>query len=142
LSIYVDSSFLVSRYIEDSHSSKVDHVLAEKPSVGLTPFNIAELSNAIFRQAFLKRLEVSKAQLAWGDFEQDCSTGIWVLLAFPDHAWETSVELAHQHGPTLGVRTLDLLHIACAVELNADAFWTFDERQARLARAVGLTVVA
>jgi len=39
---------------------------------------------------------------------------------------------------TLGVRTLDSLHVACALELKAERFWTFDERQARLAEAVGL----
>jgi hypothetical protein len=30
------------------------------------------------------------------------------------------------------------LHLASALELKASSFWTFDERQARLARAVGL----
>jgi len=38
----------------------------------------------------------------------------------------------------LGMRTLDTLHVACAMELKAERFWTFDERQAKLARAKGL----
>ena len=50
------------------------------------------------------------------------------------------VDLARRYGPTLGVRTLDSLHVACALELGADKFWTFDERQAKLAEAVGLDV--
>jgi len=36
------------------------------------------------------------------------------------------------------VRTLDSLHVACALELKAERFWTFDERQAKLARVEGL----
>jgi predicted nucleic acid-binding protein len=36
------------------------------------------------------------------------------------------------------VRTLDSLHVASALELKADRFWTFDERQAKLAKVVGL----
>jgi predicted nucleic acid-binding protein len=40
------------------------------------------------------------------------------------------------------VRTLDSLHVACALELKAERFWTFDERQARLAEAVGLDTSA
>ena len=48
------------------------------------------------------------------------------------------LDLARRHGPTLGIRTLDSLHVACALELKAEKFWTFDERQARLAEAVGL----
>ena len=35
-------------------------------------------------------------------------------------------------------RTLDTLHVASALELKAEHFWTFDDRQAKLALAVGL----
>jgi len=41
-------------------------------------------------------------------------------------------------GPRLGVRTLDTLHVACALQFNAERFWTFDERQAKLAKVTGL----
>jgi predicted nucleic acid-binding protein len=43
---------------------------------------------------------------------------------------------------TLGVRTLDSLHVACALELKVQKFWTFDDRQARLAQAIGLDTSA
>ena len=36
--------------------------------------------------------------------------------------------------------TLDTLHVASALQLGAERFFTFDERQANLARAVGLKV--
>jgi hypothetical protein len=32
--------------------------------------------------------------------------------------------------------------VACALELRAERFWTFDERQAKLAEAVGLDASA
>jgi len=60
--------------------------------------------------------------------------------AMPDSAFERCAELARRHGPKLGVRTLDSLHVACALELKAERFWTFDERQAKLAKAEGLKV--
>jgi predicted nucleic acid-binding protein len=60
----------------------------------------------------------------------------------PERVWETSIDLARRHGPTLGVRTLDSLHVACALELRAERFWTFDEQQAKLAEAVGLDTSA
>lgn len=138
MSIYADSSFLVSRYLADVHSSRVDQALALKPSVWLTPFNSAEIANAVYQQAFQKRLTIAGARLAWTDFEQDCTAGIWVQVGFPIRAWTTSIDLARRYGPILGVRTLDSLHVACALELKAEKFWTFDERQARLAEAVGL----
>jgi predicted nucleic acid-binding protein len=36
------------------------------------------------------------------------------------------------------MRTLDSLHVASAIEFGAKSFWTFDERQAKLAVAEGL----
>jgi len=36
------------------------------------------------------------------------------------------------------MRTLDSLHVACAIELKAERLWTFDERLAKLAKAQGL----
>ncbi len=59
-------------------------------------------------------------------------------MGFPDSAWDKAILLAHRYCGSLGVRTLDTLHMACALELKAERFWTFDERQAKLAEAVGL----
>lgn len=45
-----------------------------------------------------------------------------------------------EYGPKIWRRTLDTLHVACALELKADHFRTFDERHAKLAMAAGLKV--
>jgi predicted nucleic acid-binding protein len=112
--------------------------MAGIPSVWLTDFNRAELANALYQQVFLKRLTPADADHIWSDFKRDCADGVWTKVGFPSHAWETCADLARRYGPTLGVRTLDSLHVACALELKAQRFWTFDDRQARLAEAVGL----
>jgi len=138
LSAYVDSSFLVSSYITDQHSMRVDRCMASSPSVWFTEFNRAELASAISQQVFLKRLTPADAARVWSDFQRDCADGVWTRVEFPYRSWETCIDLARRHGPALGVRTLHSLHVACALELQAQKFWTFDERQARLAEAVGL----
>jgi len=58
----------------------------------------------------------------------------------PDDVFEVCADLARRYGPRLGVRTLDSLHVACALQLKAERFWTFDERQAKLAKAAGLKI--
>ena len=142
MTIYVDSSFLVSCYLTDIHSHEADRRMATSPDVFISPFNRYELSVAIFRQAFVKRVVLPVAVQAFGNFEANCRSGVWKVIPFPSAAWETSIDLARKYGPTLGVRTLDSLHVACALELKAQKFWTFDDRQARLAEAVGLDTTA
>jgi predicted nucleic acid-binding protein len=67
-------------------------------------------------------------------------SGQWIRLTLPENAWEICVDLARKHGAKLGIRTLDSLHVACALELKAERLWTFDERQAKLAKIVGIRV--
>lgn len=49
-----------------------------------------------------------------------------------------ATDLARKHGARLGVRTLDTLHIVSALELEAERFLIFDDRQKKLAKTVGL----
>lgn len=142
MTVYADSSFLVSSYIDDAHSVEADRRMSAAPGVWVTPLNRAEFAHALYQQVFRVRFSAAEARLVWFNFETDWSNGIWIPVSLPERIWETSIDLAREHGPTLGVRTLDSLHVACALELKAQRFWTFDERQARLAEAVGLDTKA
>ncbi|HZB89390.1 MAG TPA: type II toxin-antitoxin system VapC family toxin [Terracidiphilus sp.] len=136
--ICADSSFIVSKYIADIHSAEADRRMRQDVRVSLTPLNRAEVAHAIHQYAFRKVMSSEEAQIVWNEFDRDCANGLWSQVGLPETIWETSIDLARRHGPRLGVRTLDSLHVACALALKAERFWTFDERQARLADAVGL----
>lgn len=112
--------------------------MSMRPAVWLTPLNRAEFVHAVFMHVFWQKITMGEAQGAVAALERDCAAHVWQLTDFPSEAFARSISLARQHGPTLGIRTLDSLHVACALELKARHFWTFDERQARLAQAVGL----
>jgi len=142
LSVVVDSSLLVSLYVNDSNSHDAVQRMSARPEVWLTPLNRSELAHAIHRQVFRQRLSEFEARRTLKAFEDDCAMGAWELVDIPERVWARSIELARKYGPTLGTRTLDSLHVASAMELQADRFWTFDERQLRLAEAAGLETKA
>ena len=50
------------------------------------------------------------------------------------------MRLAREHTAALGTRSLDVLHVAAALALRERNFVTGDDRQAKLAAAVGLRV--
>jgi predicted nucleic acid-binding protein len=138
LTTYADSSFFVSLYLLDRHSQKAWRRMSLHPTVWLTPLNRAEIANAVFLHVFWKKATLNEAENALTVLDRDCAAGVWHQVNFPVGTFARSIDLTRQYGPTLGVRTLDSLHVACALELKAQRFWTFDERQASLAEAVGL----
>lgn len=72
--------------------------------------------------------------------EQDRAAGLWLEAEIPEDAFDVCADLARRYGARLGVGTLDSLHVACALQLKAEQFWTFDERQTKLAKAVGFEI--
>jgi len=138
LIVYADSSFVVSLYVESQHSLIAEALLRQRPQIYLTPLILAEWAHAVAGQVFRGQMSASDAQRVDNAFENDRKIGLWFEAAIPENAFELCAELGRRHGPKLGVRTLDSLHVACALELKAERFWTFDERQAKLARAEGL----
>ncbi len=131
---------MVSPYVQDSHSAEFLQRISTHPAIRLMPLHMAEVAHAIFLHVFHKKLSSAAAARAWSEFQEDCQNDVWISVDLPGSAWAVCSDLARRYGPTLGVRTLDSLHVACALELRADKFWTFDERQAKLAEAVGLDV--
>lgn len=138
MTIYADTSFIVSYYLQDVHSPEADRRMKAGPSLWVTPLNRTEFAHVLHQFVFRAAIALAESRLVWQDFEDDCSNGVWKEIDLPESIWERSIGLARKHGPKLGVRTLDSLHVACALELKARQFWTFDERQAKLAKAGGL----
>lgn len=138
MSIYADTSFLVSIYLTDAHSIEADRLLKMSQGPFCTPLHLVEFAHSIEQNVFRRRISAADAKPAYREFEQDRRTGIWREVAQPELTFALAVDLARTHTAALGTRTLDTLHVAAALELKAERFWTFDDRQAKLAKAVGL----
>jgi predicted nucleic acid-binding protein len=138
LSTYADTSFLVSLYLTDMHTAEAEHLMASGQIVWMTPFHVVEWTHAVEQHVFRGALSRSEADHYHARFQQHRETGLWMEVAMPESVFDVSAQLARQHGAKLGLRTLATLHVASALELKAERFWTFDQRQKKLARAAGL----
>jgi predicted nucleic acid-binding protein len=138
LIIYADTSFIVSVYVQDGHSAAAQELMNLNPRLWFSPLHLAECFHAIAQQVFYGRITAADAQDIYGNLRSDQTAGLWAETPIPENAFELCADLARRYGPKLGIRTLDSLHVACALELKAEQFWTFDERQAKLAKAEGL----
>lgn len=63
----------------------------------------------------------------------------WTIIKITDDVWFRAAEI----GSSLGVKSLDAIHLATALTVRGEAieFATFDRQQARAARSLGMTVL-
>ena len=138
MSVYADSSLVVSLYLTDIHSPEARRRVQSALPLILTSLHRAEWAHALGQHQFRGTLTAEAARRANSQFVSDASVSLWREVPLPEDAFELCADLARRYGPKFGMRTLDTLHVACAMELKAKQFWTFDERQAKLAKAVGI----
>ena len=138
MSTYADTSFLISLYLTDVHTPEAERRIASSPLMWLTPFHVAEWTHAVEQHVFRGALSRNEGDLYHQQFQENRKSGSWIEVAMPESAFDVCAQLARRYAARLGLRTLDTLHVAAALELKAERFWTFDERQKKLARAVGL----
>ena len=140
MNVYADTSFFVSLYLDDQHSVTAERWMKTQPGVWLTPLHVAEWTHAIEQHVFRGRLSASESRPLHDLFLKDVASGVWAEAALPESVYGLCGDLARRYGARFGARTLDSLHVASALELKAIDFWTFDERQQKLAKAAGLKV--
>lgn len=142
--VYVDPSALRSLYVHDARSRAVARWRSRFTGpLPVTDHGHAELLNAIALGAFRGDLTAEDVAAAVADYESDVESGRLVRVDLSHRrALARAAALSLAHTPTLGTRTLDVVHVASALELGCRVLVTYDARQARLARAAGLRVVA
>lgn len=131
MSQYVDTSALLKRYVDEDDSERAAELLEADPSWVTGRHTWVEVVRNLAR--LLEGRELLRMEAA---FRRDWR-GIHVV-ELDRVTCERAAEIARAEG----MRTLDALHLAAAQRVGGSAlpFVTFDTRQARAARAIGLPV--
>jgi uncharacterized protein len=132
VSLYVDSSALLKRYVDEPDSDAAETLLRSDPSLLTARHAVVEVRRNLAR--VLGERDASEARSA---FMRDLEA--LSLIELDAETCETAAAIAE----VTGVRTLDALHLAAAQRAGGTAvpFLTFDVRQAQAARALGYSVV-
>lgn len=139
---YADTSFLVALYSPEVDAVKaLTWVQRAKESLPFTPFHRHELRTALRLRVFRGDLTPAQRKEAFREIESDLRDNILTHTVVPwTAAFREAETIAESHAETIGVRSLDLLHVGIALALRATHFLTFDSRQAQLAKVAGLKV--
>ena len=141
-STYPDSSFLFSLVCKDSNSTAANIYmeLTAEPLI-FTPMHRIEARNALRNSVARGLITESDKRAAFRQLDVDLRNGLLVHTPIDwTNVFRRADDLSDQHASTDGQRTIDLLHVAFAIECGAQLFLSFDNRQRSLARAAGLKV--
>ncbi|MCW5550177.1 MAG: type II toxin-antitoxin system VapC family toxin [Opitutaceae bacterium] len=142
MKVYFDSSALVKIYVTEAHSDRARAEARAVPQLPLTWLHTLETGNALRVLVGRKLLTAEEARALLDDFEDDRQAQRLAEVT-PDwpKVFHESVQLSRRHAAKLLCRSLDIMHVALAVELGCNRFVSADERQLALAQAVGLKPV-
>jgi len=141
--LYYDTGLLLKLYTNERESEAVrKFVVRRREALVFTPMHHVECVSALRLKCFRGEACEEEVAVALGDIESDVAAGVLHMVSVEwDAAWLRCRILADAHAASKGCRTLDVLHVACALPLGADQLVTADGRQASLARKAGLRVV-
>jgi predicted nucleic acid-binding protein len=139
---YPDSSFLVSIYRQDSnHAAASAFMRRRSPSLVFLPLHRVEFRNALRFAEIQQLITPEERKRTFRQIEEDLREGFLVHATVPwSDICRRADDLSEKHMIQNGQRTIDLLHVAAALETGTRLFLSFDQRQRGLAKAAGLQV--
>jgi predicted nucleic acid-binding protein len=147
---YLDTNFLLRLYLDFEESGSALEKIAGLPGrtrpCPITWLNEIELANALqlvvyqMRRGSGQRLTPEMSAVAFAEFDADLGAGRGLARAtLPyDELTRAARQLSARHTASGGYRAYDIIHVASALCLRCDSFWSYDAKASGLANAEGL----
>ena len=132
MKLLTDSSALAKRYVLEDGSDKIDQILQNASQLGLCTILVPEIISSLNRRRREQILSPEDYRTVKRQLMEDVHDSI--ILQVTPAVISHSVKLLE----TNVLRAMDALHIACALEWQAELFVTADKRQYKAAKKAGL----
>ena len=141
---YFDSGLLLKLYVSEPREKEAEQFFYSSPTPPpFTQLHGLEMRSAVRQKLGRGEIDLAESERVLQAFHNDLTAG---LFSRPEVSWPDvflqAESFSAAHGTATLCRSLDTLHVAMASILGMKEFCTFDARQARMAAAVGLTVVS
>lgn len=134
MKVFFDSSAFVKRFVEEIGSAEIEMISQQATMVGLSIICLPEILSALNRKVCENNLSCAEYKQLKSAIVEDIAD-IQIINLLPD-VIEKSILLLELNP----LRSLDSLHIACALVWQAELFVSADKRQIQAAENAGLQV--
>lgn len=140
--LYLDTSALLKLYIREPGSDVVQACIAgQDEPLPVWELQHFELINAVHLKVFWGDIDGETAGRLLDLFDQRMRRGQYAVPYIDRVALMDSFRMLSRQTQQTGCRTLDILHVACALQLGPTHFISFDDKQLGLAAQAGLHVL-
>lgn len=130
--MYLDSSSFAKRFVEEDGSEIVEKICADATELGLSVLCVPEIISALNRRRRENTLTRDQYDIVKHRLIKDVRDADIINLTVAVIGSSITVLEASP------VRTLDALHVACALEWKTELFVSSDNRQLAAAERAGL----
>lgn len=140
MSVYIDTSVLVSIYYPELITPKLKTFLTNKKGLSTGMLSTVEFSSAINKKILMKELSKQNGLLILNRFQSDIKEGYYKVFSFSQDDLTVANSLFNDNLGTLSLRTVDAINIDMALREKCDLFITADIIQTKSAKNLGLEV--
>lgn len=137
--IYLDTSAFLKLYVREEGSESVQSALESQDQPLPVPEVLEwEFLNALRLKVFWGELDGPTVDHLIALFDDRLLRGQYVVPEINRDRLTADVRELTVNTQTIGARTLDIVHVALAQQLQVSAFLTFDDRQRAVAESAGV----
>ena len=139
MSIYVDTSALVKRYLPERGSDRWERFVTEETDdLVISPLTLTEIESTLQRRLRQREIDGPFAASARDLLARDIEAALWSMQPFDPNVIPHATRLIREIGVSLA--TLDALHLACAQACGCSGVATGDRQFARAVERCALAV--
>jgi len=132
MKVFFDSSAFAKRYIAEPGSEETEKICSEATTLGVSSICLPEIISALCRLRRQSVITGNQYEHAKQALLKDLEDAL--ICNITPSVIKQSIHILE----TNRVRTLDALHVACALEFEAEAFVSSDIQQLSAAKRAGL----
>jgi predicted nucleic acid-binding protein len=143
MTTYIDTAVFVKAFILEADSAEAIALLERiGEPFAYSHLHEVEIPNAIRLKCFRGEVTKSQESAAIRLFKADVDAGRFERISYDLAAvFIRAEQLSARFSATLGTRSLDLWHVAAALEAGCEAFASYDSRQRKAAELCGLELI-
>jgi predicted nucleic acid-binding protein len=135
--VYIDTSVAVKLYVKEPDSRHCDEVVGKSALVS------SRLLSCEFRSALMNKVRQGAISAAlqdeiWSQFQSDVEGRMITLISIDDVLVSDASSLLAEMRPDIPLRTLDALHLATCLSVEAGSLFTKDLRMCHAAEHLGI----